>query len=604
MENQTQSENDPSGDLGAMAMQGAPGVAAGQTETNESFGEMKPEPKAIDTDAGGGEPLVMTSPVTGEASEPPQEKSKSKKPLLILSIILLLMCIAGAGVAIYFKVRNDNQFGISGEQPAQAKDLTPLTPTTSLRLSGNSLADFDLAFLKKTNGEKNIIYSPLSIKYALAMLADAAEGESKDQITGIIGDYKPAAYLNSENRSIANALMVRTDFAEAVKQSYVGTLSNKYNASLITDSFETPDNANKWVSEGTLGIINDLFDESTLNENTAFMLVNALAIDMKWTNQLQCEAKKGASRDVPCKNAYGWYSVSYPHESHSHDVSDLAFGKFEKMNFADSGEIDAARIGADANRYDIITELGEDYIRKTVLDKYEEWLAALPEDSDEERDFDIEEYMSELGSNYGNIGGSTDFYYYATDDEKVFAKDLQEYDDETLQYVGIMPQTESLQNYINSMTAEKASGLIGNLKDAANLDDYEDGVVTSIEGFVPFFKYDYNMTGLMDYLKELGVENVFDGQKSDLSGAFNTTDVVRPYIDTTVHVANIDFSNNGITAAAVTGMSGRGAAQGGFDYIWDVPVKKIDMTFDKPFMYLIRNKRTGEVWFMGAVYNI
>ena len=39
-----------------------------------------------------------------------------------------------------------------------------------------------------------------------------------------------------------------------------------------------------------------------------------------------------------------------------------------------------------------------------------------------------------------------------------------------------------------------------------------------------------------------------------------------------------------------------------FDYLYDVPVEKIDLTFDKPYMFIIRNKETGEVWFAGTVY--
>ena len=41
---------------------------------------------------------------------------------------------------------------------------------------------FDYAFLKLENQEKNKIYSPLSIKYALKMLEEGANGDTKKQI--------------------------------------------------------------------------------------------------------------------------------------------------------------------------------------------------------------------------------------------------------------------------------------------------------------------------------------------------------------------------------------------------------------------------------------
>ena len=58
------------------------------------------------------------------------------------------------------------------------------------------------------------------------------------------------------------------------------------------------------------------------------------------------------------------------------------------------------------------------------------------------------------------------------------------------------------------------------------------------------------------------------------------------------------FGNN----AAATALGGAGAATC-WDYKFEVPVEEIDLTFDKPYMYIIRDKATGEVWFAGTVYN-
>lgn len=58
-------------------------------------------------------------------------------------------------------------------------------------MSGNSLENFDLQFLKLENEEVNKVYSPLSIKYALQMLNDGASGASREQISAIIGNYVP-----------------------------------------------------------------------------------------------------------------------------------------------------------------------------------------------------------------------------------------------------------------------------------------------------------------------------------------------------------------------------------------------------------------------------
>ena len=47
-------------------------------------------------------------------------------------------------------------------------------------MSSNGLEEFDLSFLKLENNKSNVLYSPISIKYALSMLRDATSGNSKN----------------------------------------------------------------------------------------------------------------------------------------------------------------------------------------------------------------------------------------------------------------------------------------------------------------------------------------------------------------------------------------------------------------------------------------
>ena len=62
-----------------------------------------------------------------------------------------------------------------------------------------------------------------------------------------------------------------------------------------------------------------------------------------------------------------------------------------------------------------------------------------------------------------------------------------------------------------------------------------------------------------------------------------------------LHNAKIDFSEKGIKAAAATViMLEAGSAL--------EEEKPIEVNIDKPFMYLIRDKKTGEIWFTGTVY--
>jgi serine protease inhibitor len=103
----------------------------------------------------------------------------------------------------------------------------------------------------------------------------------------------------------------------------------------------------------------------------------------------------------------------------------------------------------------------------------------------------------------------------------------------------------------------------------------------------------------MEDLQAIGITDVFDSSKADLSGITGDKSAV---IDSASHKANIEFSNNGIKAGAATSMGGKGNMDCVFDYVYDVPTKTIDITFDNPYLFLIRDKNTKEVWFVGTVY--
>ena len=535
-------------------------------------------------------------------SEPVSTEPKKKNKIIPLMTVLLFVMI-GAIVALVMMRPWDqggNNGEVSGEQNNNQTELLPVNvPVSELRLANNDLSEFDLAFLRMVGEGESRIYSPLSIKYALAMLKDGAEGESKAQIEGLIGDYVPKVYINNANRSLANGMFINTIFEQDVKASYRETLGLKYGAEVMLDTFSTPNNVNTWISDKTLGIINNMLTDDVVNEQLNFLLVNALAIDMEWTNRLQCSDGK-----VKCKP----YSVKYVHEKYNDSISIIYSDDYHQMTFNGKEGVKSALVGASANRYDIVKELGEETIREKVREEYEKWVQeneAMGIRHDYVYSFDLDAYIAKLKENYGETDTSTDFYFDDTETEKVFAKDLREYDGATLQYVGIMPKTASLEDYIKALTAEKVKKLIAELGNAETR-TYKEGVVTKVKAEIPFFKFDFKFD-MNDVLMELGVKDVFSPETADLSNMieFDKTIANKPFINVAMHKADIDFSNDGIKAAAVTAIGGMGAAGGpDFDYEWEVPVEEIDLSFDKPFVFLIRDKATGEVWFAGAVQEI
>ena len=458
------------------------------------------------------------------------------------------------------------------------------------KISGSSLGDFDLQFLKLENKKENKIYSPLSIKYALEMLSDGADGNSRDQISSIIGDYRFRNYVNSANMSFANAIFIKEAYKDTVKSEYLDKLKERYNASVIFDSFQNPDNINSWISERTLGLIKKAVNQ--IEESSKFMLVNALGIDMEWREKFI--SYKGSARYLH-ENFY-WME-----ETH---VVQKTFDNAQKVSGMD--------IKASLNNYDIVKELGEDKIRETVGNEYRKWLLNSDNEFEKNRilngDFSeeninkeinryLDEYIKDINSNYKKNENTTDFLLYVDNDVKAFAKDLKEYNGITLQYVGIMPTQKDLEQYIKDTDSKSISTIISSLKEL-KLENFKDGVVTKITGFIPKFKFDYQLD-LKNDLNQLGITDVFDKNKANLT---NITSIEDIFVEEATHKANIEFTQDGIKASAAT-IFGGGGGGGGFDYIYDIPIEEIDLTFDKPYMFLIRDKATGEVWFTGTVYN-
>lgn len=533
---------------------------------------------------------VVNNPTTEAVNSPDREKKKGKGFLLV--VILLLIALGGG---IYY-------FLLSKPVEEKTVEQDAKKTKSEYRMSGNSLENFDLYFLKLENEAKNKVYSPLSIKYALAMLSDGANGATKEQIDSIIGDYQAKKYPNNEHMSFANAMFIKDTYKDQIKEDYTKMLMDKYNAEVITDPFANPDNINNWVSNKTFNLISNLLDDVSQND---YFLINALAIDMNWNNQIHCIS----DHKIPCLND-GTYKISYLHEildegseanysvtEYPYTSEDNFYAEYDnKHEFNGKENTKGGTILADFNKYDIIKDLGEDKIREIIKPEYEQWLQTEYGKGDLPVDQFLDNFINELKSNYGKSANSTDFLVYEDDNVKEFAKDLKTYDEVTLQYIGIMPKNEELTEFVKNSDKDSLNKLIKELKEV-KIDSFEEGYATRIRGFIPFFKFDYELK-LMEDLKELGVKDVFDAEKADLSNLSQGS-----YINKAVHKANIEFSNDGIKASAATAMGGFGAANGPyFEHLFKVPVKDIDMNFNKPYMYIIRDKASGEVWFTGTVY--
>lgn len=508
------------------------------------------------------------------------KKKKNKKSKIIIIVLTILIVIVLAVIVFLFITKNNKGSEVKVKTEVEKVE-------NKYEMSGNSLENFDLSFLQLENENKNIIYSPLSIKYALEMLSEGASGNTKAQLDAVIGKYEARKYSNNANMSFANAMFIKDSYKDSIKSSYTDTLKNKYNAEIIFDSFSTPDTLNLWVKDRTFGLIDKLFDDVSGN---SYVLTNALAIDMEWNHLLQSAAGLGDKGIM--------YFINYNHEDYGAFISPIDSDYYPSVKFNETFDAKSTEVGASINKYDIIKELGEENIRKEITDEYNEWLQneGAGYSSNLSTEEFVTQFIKELGENYKKVDVSTDFSFYVDDDFKVFAKDLKEYEGTTLQYIGIMPKNQDINTFVEDVDADKLNKLIGNLKEIKE-ENFEEGKVYKLTGKIPLFNFDYELDFKKD-LEELGISDVFDSSKADLSKITGGKDTA---IDKVSHKANIDFSNEGIKAAAVTAASGLGSARGGFEHLYKVPVEEIDINFNKPYMFLIRDKNTGEVWFVGKV---
>ena len=159
-----------------------------------------------------------------------------------------------------------------------------------------------------------------------------------------------------------------------------------------------------------------------------------------------------------------------------------------------------------------------------------------------------------------------------------------------------MPIKEDLAQYIEDNSNEDILETIGKLKEL-KLENFKEGYLTYIHGYIPKFDFEYDLD-LQNDLEKLGVTDVFEKGKANLT---KMTDDKSVFIGKIKHKANIEFTQDGIKAAAATMVGGMGAGDW-YDYFLEMPTEEIDITFDKPYMFLIRDKETKETWFVGTVY--
>jgi serine protease inhibitor len=209
----------------------------------------------------------------------------------------------------------------------------PDSPTPAERLAG-PYADFGFDVLRELSAAhppENIFVSPYSIAVSLAMLANGANGTTRQAILKTIhSDAQSQDALNAANRALieqinstiivqlatANGLFV--DNSSEVNLQFTQTLHSAYGAEAENVDFRLPATAQKinaWVARHTNDRIQKILDQ--ISPSTMMILADAIAFKGKWSIPFETKLTephnfKGSRgvRTVPMMSHSARYSYS------------------------------------------------------------------------------------------------------------------------------------------------------------------------------------------------------------------------------------------------------------------------------------------------------
>lgn len=356
----------------------------------------------------------------------------------------------------------------------------------------------------------NLVYSPASIRLALAMTYAGAKGQTAAEMAEVLrfdlqGEALHAAFnaldqeLASRNLapytlqdgverkvqlSIANSLWGQQGFT--FTPEFLDTLAANYGAGMRVVDFVAATEAaraaiNDWVADETNDRITDLIPEGVLSEMTRLVLTNAVYLDATWSSIFE----KDATFDAPFSLLDG-SQVTVP-TMHQQSSFPYAVG--------------------------------------------DGWQAVeLP------------------------------------------------YVGEHLAMVFLVPDAGRF---------AEVEGLLG----AGLLDEVVAGLAgVEVRLALPKFEFRFKAS-VATLLKAMGMPTAFEPDAADFSG-MTTED--RLFISDVIHEAFIKVDEEGTEAAAATAV---------IMDLTSAPVEVIDLTIDRPFLFSLYDRETGEVLFLGRVLN-
>ncbi len=215
---------------------------------------------------------------------------------------------------------NERELGFEKKYDAWRADKDK---QAAYRGAGEGLTDFfrnSTATFLRGAGAENRAYSPLNVYMALAVLAEIADGTSRQQVLDLLGADSLTA-LREQARAVWNA-NYSNDGAEisvlgsslwlnegvAFNKETLNTLTDYYYASSYRGEMGTAgmDKAlRNWLNEQTGGLLKEQVEGITTDPNTVMTLLTTIYFRAKWTNWFSADKTAsdtfhGVAGDVTC----------------------------------------------------------------------------------------------------------------------------------------------------------------------------------------------------------------------------------------------------------------------------------------------------------------
>lgn len=181
-----------------------------------------------------------------------------------------------------------------------AMDSAPTAPQGKMADNNN---DFACKLFRTINEQKkgSSIVSPISVSYVLGMLNEGADGETRQQITDVLGLGGSVQEINEyfkkmmdEAQSVdpsvtlKNANCIYFKLGMSINPKFKADMQNYYNAHVEAINFNSSSILNKinnWCKTHTDGMIPELLKKGELHPNRRMYLLNAVYFKASWADQ-------------------------------------------------------------------------------------------------------------------------------------------------------------------------------------------------------------------------------------------------------------------------------------------------------------------------------